>query len=389
MSERRFWSIAVVSLTLLCAVITWFISNYYMERRIEAGGSRLALLGDLRRSALENYFSTAEAELRFWSSDPVLVDSQALLVKTLHEKREELGPDNVGKVMQQRYITENPFPEQRSRLADPGDGTLYAEWHARFHPLTRLFVEERGYYDFFMISPDGFIVYTVEKESDFGTSLVTGPWRDSALADVFRRTMASVAEGGAGVEVSDIERYTPSNDVPAQFMAHPITGANGENIGVIAVQLPIEGIKDIMQFTSGMGKTGETYLVGEDLVMRSDSRFTDVPTTLENTVDTQTVHRALAGETGIDFTPDYRGIEVLSAFTRFDIGGNTWAVMAEKDVGELEQDAAGERRFLSGLMLFFYGLSLWSVWFIRRGEPGEGSASHVVDDLFDRDMPEG
>ena len=77
MSDRRFWSIAIVSLTLLCAVITWLLSNYYMERRIEAAGSRLALLGDLRRDALANYFATAEAELRFWSTDPVLVDSQA------------------------------------------------------------------------------------------------------------------------------------------------------------------------------------------------------------------------------------------------------------------------------------------------------------------------
>jgi len=106
-------------------------------------------------------------------------------------------------------------------------------------------------------------------------------------------------------------------------------------------------------------------------------------------VDTRTVHRALTGESGIDFTDDYRGVEVLSAYSGFDIDGHVWAVMAEKDVAEVQADAAGDRRFLSGLMLFLYGLSLWSVWFVRSSDAGESKGGGAVEDLMNQDLPEG
>jgi hypothetical protein len=49
----------------------------------------------------------------------------------------------------------------------------------------------------------------------------------------------------------------------------------------------------IMQATAGMGGTGEPYVVGGDLLMRSDSRFSEEFTTLKTAVDTETVRLAL------------------------------------------------------------------------------------------------
>jgi hypothetical protein len=48
-----------------------------------------------------------------------------------------------------------------------------------------------------------------------------------------------------------------------------------------------------MQVTAGMGETGETYVVGEDLLMRSDSRSAEKSTVLETRVDTESVGLAL------------------------------------------------------------------------------------------------
>ena len=51
-----------------------------------------------------------------------------------------------------------------------------------------------------------------------------------------------------------------------------------DQVGVLAFQLPVDEINNVMtgnrQWSSdGLGKSGETYLVGQDYLMRSVSRF--------------------------------------------------------------------------------------------------------------------
>ena len=107
--------------------------------------------------------------------------------------------------------------------------------------------------------------------------------------------------------------------------------------------MPLETINAIMGQREGMGESGETYLVGSDLLMRSDS-FLDpvnhsVAASFKNSelgkVDTAATERAFAGETGSDIIIDYNGNPVLSAFSLVDIGsGIQWAVIAEIDESE-------------------------------------------------------
>ena len=129
--------------------------------------------------------------------------------------------------------------------------------------------------------------------------------------------------------------------------------------------MPTQRIQDIMQFTEGMGRSGETYLVGRDLLMRSDSRFSEASTTLDVTVASATVKRALAGETGVDVTDDYRGIPVVSAFGRFTLDDFEWAVMAEIDHDEVAESIAGARLSIPLLGGAFYALSLLTLWLAR------------------------
>jgi hypothetical protein len=56
-----------------------------------------------------------------------------------------------------------------------------------------------------------------------------------------------------------------------------------------AVQIAAEPLNEIMQVTAGMGATGETYLVGADGLMRSQSRFISIPTLLETKVENASV----------------------------------------------------------------------------------------------------
>jgi methyl-accepting chemotaxis protein len=222
----------------------------------------------------------------------------------------------------------------------------------------------------------------VAKEDDYGTNLLTGPWKDTGLGSVFRRALAAADEERA--VFSDIVRYGPSNDEPAMFMGRAMHSEDGSLLGVLAFQVPIDSIVEIMQFSAGMGRTGETYLVGDDLLMRSDSRFSETSTILQTRVDTDSVKHALKGEYGVEITRDYRDQWVLSAHSSLQVGEHTWAVIAEIDRDEILEMAASERPFLAGLMLFLYGLGVGSAWFVRRADPSaELAGMQDLDDGMD------
>jgi len=49
--------------------------------------------------------------------------------------------------------------------------------------------ELRGYYDLFLITTAGDVVYTAFKEADFASNLLVGKWSKSGLARVFGQAM--------------------------------------------------------------------------------------------------------------------------------------------------------------------------------------------------------
>ena len=112
---------------------------------------------------------------------------------------------------------------------------------------------------------------------------------------------------------------------------------------VVAVQLSIDKINAVMQVREGMGQTGESYLVGPDQRMRSDSYLDSRNRTVRASfagavsthgVDTAAANAALKGQAGLVYIDDYNGNPVVSAFAPVDAFGLQWALLAEVDVAE-------------------------------------------------------
>jgi methyl-accepting chemotaxis protein len=195
-----------------------------------------------------------------------------------------------------------------------------------------------GYYDLFLIDPQGYVFYTVSKEADYQTNMLNGLYKDSNLGQLVREVFDSKAFGFA-----DFSPYAPSNNAPASFIAQPLLHA-GKVEMVVALQVSLDAINAIMQQRAGMGETGETYLVGSDKRMRSDS-FLDpqghsvkasfAGTLADNGVDTEGVREALRGNSGAKVITDYNGNPVLSAYTPINVGGTHWALLAEIDEVEV------------------------------------------------------
>ncbi len=200
------------------------------------------------------------------------------------------------------------------------------------------YIEQYGYYDLFLINPDGLVFYSAAKEADFGTNMLSGKYSNSNLGRLVKEVATSRTFG-----LADFEPYAPSNDAPAAFIAQPLYH-DGKLELIVAMQLPLEGINDIMQQRDGMGRTGETYLIGADKRMRSDSFLDSQGHSVEasfagtidrNGVDTEAARNALAGETDAKVVIDYNGNPVLSAYTPLTIQGTQWALLAEIDEAEV------------------------------------------------------
>ncbi|MEQ9289826.1 MAG: sensor histidine kinase [Cyclobacteriaceae bacterium] len=106
-----------------------------------------------------------------------------------------------------------------------------------------------------------------------------------------------------------------------------------EGLYIIKTDKPA-GIQAILMERTGMGESGETYLVGSDFKMRSESRFLSNTPPYSILARTPAVERALAGDDGSDIIKDYREVEVYSAYHKLDISGPDWAIVSEIDVSE-------------------------------------------------------
>ena len=296
---------------------------------IASAGEDLYSLMELRRDELGEYYDQVIEGTTFWARNRLLRPALPAFIAAW----KQLG-DNPEATLQRLYIEANPHPlGEKDKLEDAGDGSRYSAVHAEYHSFLKRFISHWGFYDIFLFDPAGNLVYSGFKEDDFATNLITGRWADSGLGEVFRG--AHDDPSADNVVVNDFASYGPSHGAPAAFAASPVLDDDGKLVGVLAFQISIDRIDRIMQVVQGMGETGETYAVGEDMLMRSDSRFSSESTILKTRVETRTAKLALAGETGFEVTDDYRGIPVLSAYGPLDLAGMRWAVLAEVDEAEV------------------------------------------------------
>lgn len=360
----------VIAVGLAAAVAGGLAAERYVQMAALADAfSRLRLFHELRRAALEDYLQSMASDVRAASENANVVDA----AEKLSFAWSTMGPE-ARKKLSRQYVGENPFPpSERDKLEAAEDGSYYSRYHREFDDWAKRFREHFGYYDVFLISNAGDVIYTVAKETDFATNLKAGPFRNSPLAEVFGRSVANPAEA---VTFSDFARYPPSDNAPAAFAGHAIQ-KDGKVIGVFAVQIPSEPLNDLLHFAAGMGATGETYLVGPDYLMRSQSRFTNTLTVLETKVDNASVRDGESGKSGAHIVADYRGTPVLSVYAPVDFGGQPFVLLAEID----EAEVLSETRFwlvlataaLSGLAAA--GLLAWHCQTSLSG-PAKGAGRH-------------
>ena len=296
-------------LSLLPLIIYAFFSINMAKTSIQQQAfNQLESIKIIKKTQLKNYISTLKSSLLILDSDP----SAAIALQKFSTAISNGGINSTGwKQLEQEY-------------------------GKHLNSINKV----NGWYDLFLIDLQGNIVFSAAKESDLGMNISNSILAKSSINDAFIKAQRSDI---GTLAISDFKPYPPSNNEPAAFIMAKKSDINGAHIGYIALQFPTNKVNEIMQQRDGMGDTGETYLVGQDKRMRSDS-FLDpkghsilasfAGTIAENGVDTLAVTRAFQGESASAIIADYNGNSVLSSFTTFDLGSFQWALIAEIDESE-------------------------------------------------------
>ncbi|MCF8303539.1 MAG: response regulator [Bacteroidales bacterium] len=126
----------------------------------------------------------------------------------------------------------------------------------------------RNFYDIVFIDQRGNILFSLQHNNDLGTNIYRSKYSDSKFAQTARK----ILDDGETL-FSDLERYAPADSTITGMFGRPITRPDGERIGMIGIQIRMDELNKIIQEDVGLGETGVAYIIGEDLLMRSSTRF--------------------------------------------------------------------------------------------------------------------
>ncbi|MEH6625246.1 MAG: methyl-accepting chemotaxis protein [Motiliproteus sp.] len=406
-------AIAIATIPLLLASLTLgkIASDQSSEALEQAARNQLVSIRETKKTQIEDYFGTIRNQVLTFSNDEMVISAMEEMSVAFRQLpasvdkdklRQRLKPyysnqfaaeysnlnggqsvdtaalinqlDTEALYWQTQYIQENANPlGSKHQLEQAADGSEYSRVHQKYHPHIRDFLEKFEYYDVFLVEPDsGHIVYSVFKELDFATSLKSGPYANSGIAQAFDEALKGNSQ--ETVALVDFKPYLPSYQAQASFIASPIFNDDKRLVGVLIFQMPIGRINQIMTSDAkwqqiGLGASGETYLVGADYKARSLSRFLveDKPGYLKmmrdlglsqdvlgqidqkdsniglQPIETVGTRAAVGGATGFEIFPDYRDVAVLSAYAPLQIPGLSWVLMSEID----EEEAFASARALT------------------------------------------
>ncbi len=359
---------------------------------LHANQDALTGIRTAREEQIESYFNFIHEQMFNFAQDRMITEAASRLIEAFHSVPDQVGLDATegsevyrsvmgyytqqfkprledanqpwrgdktyipasasGRILQSFYIANNPNPVGEKLKLDRADAECdYNTYHAIYHPKIRDYLESFGYYDIFLFDLEGNLVYSVFKETDYATNFVSGPYRDTNFATVYRRARDASSPGTVVIE--DFKHYEPSYGAGASFIGCPVF-YEGKKIGVAIFQMPLDNINAIMGSGAGLGETGQTYLFGSDGLLRSNSRFCEEgETTILNQRTCQAaIDSASTGESTNIIADDYRGESALMSVSPLHIEGLDWSIVAEEQLSEVYASANS----LRNAILFGAGL---------------------------------
>jgi methyl-accepting chemotaxis protein len=345
--------ISLIALVMVPLIISIFMStNLTRTLAMQKSYDSLEAVKTIKLGQVRAWFNEQRSDARLLSASPLTITA----MDEFHDAIAELqhgGKSHTGEAHRGGH-GKGLEPIQKlykgQTVVDRGDGSDYSKAHASWHPMFRRFIRENGFSDLYLVTLDGDVVYSVQKQDFFGVNILSRKYNSTNIFKLFLALRAKGTKQNTTI-ISDFD-FLGDSKTPSAYIASPITlrPTGGEPVGVLVLRVSNAKIAEVMSERSGLGQTGETYLVGQDNLFRSESRFVEalkVESAVLNPispVDTEATKSALEDKTETKVINDYMGKPVLSSWsplliqnpTSINPEGIKWAFVSQISLDEVQ-----------------------------------------------------
>ncbi len=263
--------------SLLPAALVGYFSFWSARNALQAAQlEKLEAARDLAAESIADYLLEISSAMRFLGNDSSVTEAYEILSFYGSLDKEAAAQGVELQIDSDRYknitVKLDPLLKHWIDLNEPSNACL---------DLFTVVGLERGH-----------VSYSVKREGYFDTDLRTGPLKDSLLAKLYDK----VCETGKPA-MADFSVYEGLAE-PAAFLGVPVFKEGRQFLGMLAVRLGPQRIASILMSTAKLGRTGDAFIFGDDLVMRSNSRFRR-NSMLKEKVDTRATRDSIQGVKGI------------------------------------------------------------------------------------------
>ena len=309
-------------LSILPALIISFFSYNNSKKSLEeAATNQLTVIRDSKKMEIEDYINNIKSKISFMAKKSITADAiQELKSGKIQENSE-----------------------------------VFSKYDSEF----RSFAAELEYGDMMLVDDkSGDVLYSVLKESDYRSNLLSGIAKNTVVAKVFQSVKESNDKNF--ITMTDYQFYEPSNNKPIACIAAPIYNKD-EKIGAIIFKMPSTKI-DLITSNGGkwedlkLGSSGDVVIIGSDYKMRNTNRFWSLETDskileaksgiLLKEGKTDGTMSLMQGITSTEQYTDYRGIPTIATFTPLEINDLKWGIIVKEDQAEAFKASNSLKEFI-------------------------------------------
>ncbi len=364
----RLRSLALNRISISTQLLIWFLC--------------ISLIPCAALTGVISYLSTRSLERSMRQELLAIADAKTTQLETfMRERRADLS-------MVGRSLTLAAGISRLSeiRRTESLDSPVYREAARTVQPIVANYVESFGYANGFLFGTDGTLLFQLKAGLDLGSNILTGPLKDSELAEVFDRVRTLVQ-----TEVSDYQMYAGRSE-PAAFITTPSFDAQGRIVGFAALELGNQQVFRAVHEYGGLGETGEamvamrqgqqiTYVVPPRHSEGAGYQYTKKMGENKGTA----MQKAVQGQHGYGEALDYRGRPIVAAWSY--LPSYRWGMVVKQDVDEAFA-LVHQQRWVLGLLLAVTVLTVTAValWLARTITRPIREAAFVTDRVASGDL---
>jgi methyl-accepting chemotaxis protein len=319
--------LVMIGASMFCALVVG-VASYFVASSVvrEQGDQRLSALADSSAKVASDYMKDLHVSL--------VASARGMTVRTAVAEfasgwaKYDNGP---AAAVIDTYITRNPEPEETRDAFDKSGRKPYEKVHKAYHAILRAQMQDAGLSDLLLVDGEGNVVYSVRKRANLAVNI-----KDPAVMDTPLGRVASAALSG-GEDKIYINDFAPDPLLGGRaegYISTPVI-IGSKVIGALVYGTPKEGLDKVLSGYSGLGETGNIFLVNAEGLIQNDSARTPDDDRLGGKMRSEGLIPSAGELPRHTEMQDAEGQLLSVATSRFDVDGLSYAVIVVQSIDEV------------------------------------------------------